>query len=164
MSSNSETLFNLQRLINCLISFSWMRVFISSTIKRYMKICKSNKFVFVVFEKKCLCYIFVLNAKFSIVSRTFSIAFFFVKIEILNISFDLWFLFFAQTIKRQSFVNESIKDLKIWRNSSFFFGGIIFFFSFVVLKYFCHVCSVRIADQALCLRRAVDTASTHFWF
>jgi hypothetical protein len=64
-----------------------------------MKICKLDKFVFVMFEKKCLCNIFVLNAKFSIVSKTISIAFFFVKIENLNIFFDLWFLFFAQIIK-----------------------------------------------------------------
>jgi hypothetical protein len=86
-----------------------------------MKICKSNKFIFVVFEKKCLCSIFVLNAKSSIISRTFSTAFFFIKTEILNISLDLWLLFFAQTIKRQNLVDESMRDLKIWRNSIFFF-------------------------------------------
>jgi hypothetical protein len=29
---------------------------------------------------------------------------------------------------------------------------------------FFNVCSVRNANQALCLRRVVDTTSTHFWF
>ncbi len=129
-----------------------------------MKICKSDKFVFVVFEKKCLCNIFVLNTKFSIVSRMISIAFFSVKIEILNIFLDLWFLFFAQTTKRQNLDDELIKDLNVRRNSSFFFSCNYFFFSFIVLRYFCHDCFVRIVDQILRLRRAVDTTSTHFWF
>jgi hypothetical protein len=93
-----------------------------------------------------------------------STASFFVKAEILNISFDLWFLFFAQTIKRQNFVDESIKDLKTWRNSIFFSRAIIFFFSFVVLRYFCHVYYVHNADQVFCLRRVIDTTSTHFLF
>jgi hypothetical protein len=75
-----------------------------------------------------------------------SIAFFLIKVEILNISFDLWFLFFIQTIKRQNFDDESIKDLKIWRNSIFFFRVIIFFFLFIILKYFCHDCFMRIID------------------
>jgi hypothetical protein len=129
-----------------------------------MKICKSDKFIFVVFEKKCLCNIFVLNAKSTIVSRTISIAFFFIKAEILNISLDLWFRFFAQTIKRQNLDDELMKNLNVWRNSIFFSRAIIFFFSFVALKYFCHDCSVRIVDQTFRLRRAVDTTSTHFWF
>jgi hypothetical protein len=40
----------------------------------------------------------------------------------------------------------------------------IFFFLFVVLKYSCHVCFMRIANQTRRLHRVVDTASTHFWF
>jgi hypothetical protein len=128
-----------------------------------MKICKSNKFVFIVFKKKCLCNIFDLNAKFSIVSKTISIAFFFVKIEILNIFLDLWFRFFAQTIKRQNFDDELMKNLNVWRNLIFFSRAIHFFFSFVVLKYLCHDSFMRIVNQTLRLRRAVDTTSTHFW-
>ncbi len=114
--------------------------------------------------KKWRCNIFVLNAKSSIVTRTISTAFLSVKAEILNISFDLWLLLFAQTIKRQNSVDESKRDLKTWRNSIFFSRAIIFFFSFVVLRYFCHVCFMRNADRALCLRRVIDTTSTHFWF
>jgi hypothetical protein len=129
-----------------------------------MNVYKSIKFVFVVFEKKCWCSILILNEKFSIVSITTSIVFLRVRTKILETFLDLWFLFFAQATKRQSLDDVSMRNRNAWRNSIFFFRAMIFFFSFVVLRYSCHVCSVRIANQTRRLRRVVDTTSTHFWF
>ncbi len=115
-----------------------------------MNFCKSLKFVFVVFEKKCWCSISILNKKSSIVSRITSNAFFLVRARILKTFLDLWFLFFVQTIKRQNSNDVSMKNRNAWRNSIFFF--VRWSFSFHLLFWDIHVkfalCASRIKRVA----------------
>jgi hypothetical protein len=96
----------------------------------------SMRSISIVFEKKRFDKSRILNSKFVVISKALFSTFRREKIEIFDVSCDLWFRIRAQSIKRQKLDDVSQMMRKICLNSIYFFSQWFVFFHLTFLNNF----------------------------